>query len=101
MKLTIQINYPEIKKCSSILNKITSWVCRDLNLKINSLNVIFIGDGEIRKLHKQFLKKSASTDIITFNLGEDDHIEGEIYINIERAKIQAKDYQVSLMNEIS
>ena len=101
MKLAFQIKFPEIKKYGPVLKKITTWVCHALNLKINSISVIFINNGEIRKLHKKFLKKSVSTDIITFDLGEDNNIEGEIYINLDKAKIQAKNYQVSLMNEIS
>jgi probable rRNA maturation factor len=101
MKIQIQIIYPEIKKTEPVLKKVTTWICRDLNLNIKSLAVIFISDKEIKELHKKFLARSTYTDIITFNLGEGDNIEGEIYISLDRAKIQAKTYQVALLNEIA
>jgi probable rRNA maturation factor len=101
MKVQIPIKYPEIKNLGPTLKKITGWICQELNLEAYSIAVIFISDEEIKELHKKFLGKSIYTDVITFNLGDKDHIEGEIYISLDRAKIQAKKYQVSLINEIS
>ena len=61
--------------------------------------VILCDDAYIRGLNKKFLKHDEPTDVLAFPLGED-AIEGEIYVSWERAKEQAKEYNVSLTNEL-
>ncbi len=51
------------------------------------------------QLHGQYFDDNTPTDVITFNLGDED-IESEIYIGWETALEQSKQYQVSLENEI-
>ena len=101
MTVYIQTENNYIKNINGTLKKIASWICKDLKLNINSLAIIFITDTQIKELHKRFLGKSVTTDVITFNLGDSDLIEGEIYISLDKAKKQAKCYGVSLINEIS
>lgn len=40
------------------------------------------------------------TDVISFDLGENGIIDGEIYISVDRARIQARRYKISLEREI-
>jgi probable rRNA maturation factor len=39
--------------------------------------------------------------VMTFNLGEDDSIEGEIYISLPRAYEQSQEYGVTIREELS
>jgi rRNA maturation RNase YbeY len=51
-------------------------------------------------MHGEYLNDPSKTDVMTFNLG-DDEIEGEIYISYDRAVEQAKENQVDIFNEIT
>ena len=65
------------------------------------INIVYVDDKTIHELNKKYLKHDRTTDVISFSLEEGtSHIDGEIYISIETAVKQAKDYEVSLTNEI-
>lgn len=67
-----------------------------------SVTVIYSTRNEILKLNRNFLNHNYITDVITFNLSEgDDYLIGEIYICVFQAKKQAKEYRVSLRNELT
>lgn len=69
--------------------------------KNTELNVVYVDDTKIHELNKKYLKHDRTTDVISFFLEEDsEKIEGEIYISVETACKQAKEYGVSLTNEI-
>jgi probable rRNA maturation factor len=61
-------------------------------------NVIYLDDDEIHKINKEFLTHDYPTDVITFTI-EESPLEGEIYIGVGVAKVQAEEYAVSLQNE--
>jgi len=62
---------------------------------------ITFGDGELlRKINKKYRKKNKTTDVLSFNLGDEKKIMGDIYISIPAAKKQAKEYNVSLKDEL-
>jgi len=65
------------------------------------VNVIFVDDSEIRRLNTQFLGRDRPTDVIAFNLSDSpEHLEGEIYVSVDTAQRQAKDYAVTFWNEL-
>ncbi len=76
-------------------------ICTRIELQPSGIQVIFTNDADISALHQNYLHDPTPTDIITFNLGENDEIEGEIYISVERAQDQAKVYKVSLAEELT
>lgn len=67
------------------------------------VNVVYVDKDEILKLNNEYLQHNYYTDVITFSLNEDDtkEIDGEIYICVDVAEEQAKEYKVSLSNELS
>jgi len=83
------------------LYKIADWVCEQCKLYIVSLDIILINDEQLRELHKKYLNDDSYTDVMTFNTGDKNNIEGEIYISVERAAVQAKQYKVSLQEELA
>ncbi len=67
---------------------------------VASLNLIFVDDPTLQKLHQQYLNDPEKTDVITFDLGDGEAVEGEIYISIDRARDQAKEYGVTPEEEV-
>lgn len=70
--------------------------------KINNLNYILTSDNILFQLNKEYLQHITLTDIITFDMSESEgELAGDIYISVDRARENAKEYHVSLTNEIS
>jgi len=69
------------------------------NILSSIVKIIFVNDENIHDLNKRFLQHNRPTDVITFSLDEN-AIDGEIYISVDTAKKQAKDYKVTLTNEM-
>jgi len=70
-------------------------------ISLRSLHVITVDDAYIRTLHRQYLHKNSSTDVITFHWDEEGEREGEIYICLDQAKLNAEEYGVTLEKEIA
>lgn len=64
-----------------------------------SVSVILVDDAKIHAMNNEFLHHDYPTDIITFPL-EDEVLDGELYISLDTAARQAKEYGVSLTNEL-
>lgn len=67
---------------------------------LESLSIVFLGNAAMRRINKRYLGHDYTTDVISFNLSTNKSIEGEIYIGLGKAFTQAKEYGVSLSNEI-
>jgi len=73
-----------------ILHKIGKGVISD----IEHIEVTFLDDDEMARLHGEFLGDATTTDVITF-----DH--GEILIGVETAKRQSLEFETSIHREIA
>lgn len=68
----------------------------------SEINIIYVDKDEILRLNIEYLNHNYYTDVITFSLLEEEgRLEGEIYICVDVAEEQAKEYKVSLTNELS
>lgn len=68
---------------------------------LNQLNYIFCSDEYLLKINQQYLEHDFYTDIITFdNSEEDNHIEGDIFISIDRVKENAALHQKTFEEEL-
>ena len=55
----------------------------------SSVNINFINDYRMSRLNEEFRKKTGATDVLSFNLDEDegpDSVLGEIYISTDTAE---------------
>lgn len=66
------------------------------------VSIIFVDDDKIAQLNKHYLKKKGPTDVIAFNLDPDNPhlLLGEIYIDVDQAISQARQYHVPLRQEL-
>lgn len=83
------INYfSEDRPIPKITSNTTDWLIKIADshqFKISDLNYIFCSDEYLLKVNKQYLAHDYYTDIITFdNSDEENVIEGDIFISIDR-----------------
>jgi probable rRNA maturation factor len=63
------------------------------NNELKELSVLLISDRRMARLHRQFLNQPGPTDVITFQ-------HGEIFISVETARRQARQFGTSLTGEL-
>lgn len=70
--------------------------------KAESLSYVFCSDDYLLLINKQFLQHDYYTDIITFNLAENNRapVVGDIYISVDRVRENAKSLGISFKEEI-
>lgn len=85
--------------------KIREWIFKSTeneDYKIGVLNYILTNDNILVQINKEYLRHFNLTDIITFDLSEKEgELSGDIFISIDRARENAREFQVSLSNELS
>jgi len=64
------------------------------------VNIVFSDDRHLRKLNYRFRGKRHPTDVLAFPTDPDLYILGEIYISIDAARRQAREYKVTIGEEI-
>ena len=66
-----------------------------------TISIVGVNDRRCRRLNRTFLGHDYVTDVISFPLEEVPLLEGEIYINLDRARVQAGEYSVSTRHELA
>ncbi|MEM6685183.1 MAG: rRNA maturation RNase YbeY [Bacteroidota bacterium] len=64
------------------------------------INYIFCDDGYLHKLNVEFLNHDTLTDIISFDNSIGNELHGDIFISVERVADNAKDFNVSVAEEL-
>lgn len=84
--------------------KTKSWIRQVIaleNKSLEHLNYIFCSDEYLLSINQQYLNHDTFTDIITFDNSEDeDTIEGDIFISIERVRANAVELQKPFEEEL-
>ncbi len=83
-------------------------VSKDEGLDNILFNVIIIDNNRIREINREYRNIDRETDVISFALEDDKtfnleeiRVLGDIYISIEKARSQAKEYGHSFKRELS
>lgn len=74
-------------------------VLRGERLRRATVTVILVSDDDLLELNREHLSHDYYTDVITFPL-ETDPLEGEIYISVDRAREQAREFGVGVYDEV-
>ena len=84
--------------------KIRNWVMKAIEnegFKIECINYILTNDNILLQLNKEYLHHITLTDIITFDLSDGSgKLTGDIYISVDRARENAREYKVGLHDEL-
>ncbi len=101
MVKNLQVTSIDISINKSAVHSLVASIKRELNFKISSLFINFIGSDEMLEVNKKFLKHSYRTDVVAFNYSGEDELDGEILISVEDALLNAKKYKVTHSVELS
>ena len=78
----------------SLAKKALKKVCR--NAGVFSLEILFVGDKDMRKLNKRFKGRGGTTDVLSFGLGN----VGSIAISLDTAARNAKTFGAPFHEEV-
>ena len=97
----------EIKELDTI-NELLNFVIIKEKLENCLFNIILVDNDYIHKLNKEYRGIDRVTDVISFALEDsqdevklDFRVLGDIYISVDKAKDQAKEYGHSFLRELS
>ena len=65
------------------------------------ISLVFVDDNAIKKINTKYLGHRSSTDVLTFPIEAPPTIEAEIYVNVKQARRQARQYRVTIANELT
>jgi rRNA maturation RNase YbeY len=76
-------------------------VLRTCGVKRGRVGVVFVDSRFSRRINKRYLGHDYATDVLSFSLENGPILDGEVYVNLDRAKKQAGGYSVSFRNEVA
>ena len=83
------------------VHKLISFITKELNKKISSLEINFVGNETILEINSSFLGHKYTTDVISFDYSnENNSFDGEIFIGVEKARENGKRFKVLLDDEL-
>jgi probable rRNA maturation factor len=97
----VSVHFDILKVNKKQIHNIIGLTKKELNLSIISLELNLINSQMIKEINNKYLRHNYSTDIITFNYSADiNKLDGEIFISIEDANVNAKKYHCCLDEEL-
>src|SRR5690606_5121891 len=85
-------------------NKLKAWlksIIQREEFELELINYIFCSDEYLLSLNVEYLNHDTYTDIITFDYTEGVHLEGDVYISVDRVNENAAQLNVSFNQEIN
>ena len=68
--------------------------------KIGEITFIFCDDAYLLEKNIKFLSHNSLTDVITFDYCENNNINGDVFISIDRVKENANEFKETFLNEL-
>lgn len=100
---TITFHTEEIELSLTNEKEINSWIKSTIQKEghqLGNLSFIFCSDPYLHKINIEYLNHDTLTDVITFPYSES-HVEGDIFISIDRIKENAKSFGVTFDQELN
>ena len=82
------------------IKKWISYVASNEGKVIGNINFIGISDSELLKINTKYLKRSTLTDVIAFNDNNENRINGDVFISIDRVRENAHLFSVPFHVEL-
>ena len=85
------------------IEQLTAFTLQQAGVESAELGLHFVSGKEIARVHEQFMNIAGSTDVITFDHGSKPpkSIHGEIFISVEDAIAQAKEFETTWQSEVA
>ena len=91
------------------IKKVIDFACKVEDLDNVIFNIIIVDNKYIKNINKKYRNIDKETDVISFALEDDNsvvapnniRILGDIYVSLDKAKEQAKEYNHSLKRELT
>jgi probable rRNA maturation factor len=100
-QIDIQANIANRIDRKVLLNLLQTELSRQKAWPQYQISLILINDQDIRRLKARYFGVRKATDVISLNYSTvPGYLDGEIYISLETARRQAKQYRVSLQDEV-
>ena len=87
--MSIFFKNENVKRPFLKFKNIRKWICYILNennFQLGEITYIFCSDDYLKDVNVKFLQHDYYTDVVTFSYSQDDIIEGDIFISVERVK---------------
>ena len=97
--ILLSTNHPHLRFPGKEIFRALKLVYKNEGRDIPALAVICTHNRFIRRINKNFLAHDTVTDVIAFPPDEDGEGEAEIYINLDAARNQAKEYNDTYTQE--
>lgn len=104
MKCQVLIHCSDQVQISKVpdLKKLLRMMANDHGWDSFQISIAMLSDAEIREINKEFLEHDYATDVISFNLGEeDDVLEGEIVVSVDTARTASEEVGWRLEDELT
>ena len=63
-------------------------------------SITLLGDQEMAELNARYLGRNAPTDVLAFSMGTNELPLGDVYVCMDQASRQAREYKISLDEEL-
>ena len=68
--------------------------------KLGEITFVFCDDAYLLEKNIKFLSHNSLTDVITFDYCENNNINGDVFISIDRVKENANEFKETFLNEL-
>jgi len=83
--------------------RVSAWILKsasDEGQKVEEINYIFCSDNLLHSMNLKYLNHDSFTDVITFDLSDNQAISSDIYISIDRIRDNAKGLGTDFESEL-
>jgi probable rRNA maturation factor len=99
VRIEITHDHPHLRFSRKETIRAIRSVLRREKRRIEGVSVVYTNNTRILGINRKHLNHNYVTDVITFELERHPRIETEVYINLDRARSQAKAYGDTFSNE--
>ncbi len=95
---SINVGLPDIDR-----QAVTSWislVASGYGKKVGDINYIFVDDGEILRINRQFINHDYYTDHIGFDYTQGNILSGDTYISLDTVRTNAQLFHKTYPDEL-
>jgi probable rRNA maturation factor len=101
IRVYVSNGHPRYRVRHAQIKRYVTRTLRDGRQGRATVGVVFLDSRAMRTLNRRYLRHDRTTDVISFRLESGANLEGEVYVNLDRARTQSREYEVSFANEVA